>query len=162
VLPDPQKTTENEFRPPGRPAEWFTEWNWLKAQDRIKAITTYVESAKRQNPRLRKLPRQILDLIVFHKLHFFMPEGEARSVLPKAEVDLRSTGTRSASARSWRSRSLQRLADSLELSIFVKDILEQLHRENQSLDLEFLAEKSMMDIRRFLRSIRGVEPATID
>jgi endonuclease III len=134
----------------------------VKAQDRIKAITTYVESAKRQNHAFESYPREILDLIVFHKLHFFLPEGEAAHCFRR----LKSTFVDWNEIRISSVMEIQEVfngsADSLELSIFVKDVLEQLHRENQSLDLEFLANKSMVDIRRFLRSIRGVEPATID
>jgi len=135
----------------------------VKLEDRFKAIKSYVSSSYRRfSSAYRDYPKEILDLIVFHKLHFYMPEVEAQKSyrrLKTAFVDWNEV--RISSVKEIR-EVFDGVPDCLELSIFVKDFLEHLHLENQSVSLEFLVERNLGDIRRYLRGFKGVEPATID
>jgi endonuclease III len=133
----------------------------VKAHDRIKAIASFVQSSYR-NPTYRNYPREILDLILFHTMHFYMGEEEAFhrfQRLKDAFVDWNEVRISSV-------REIQEVFDgidgSLDLAIFIKDLLEHLHRENQSVNLEFLASKTLSDMRRYLRALKGVDPATIN
>lgn len=52
--------------------------------------------------------------------------------------------------------------DSLELAVFIKDFLEFIHRELHEVCLEKLREENLSEIRRFLKQIKGMKPATIE
>ena len=135
----------------------------MKAEERIKAISEFVQASyRRMNGVYRDYPRDILELIIFHKIHFHAPEQDALQCfrrLKTAFVDWNEVRISSL-------REIQEVfygtEDSLGLAIFVKDLLEHLHRQNQSTSLEFLADKNLADIRRYLRGIKGLDPATID
>ena len=135
----------------------------MKSADKLKAITSYVASSyRRLGSIFRNYPREILDLVIFHKINFYMPEGEALHAYRRLKTAFVDWNEVRISSVKEIQEVFQGVPDSLELAIFVKDFLEQLHRENQSVDLEFLAEQNLGDIRRYLRTVKGVDPATID
>jgi len=134
----------------------------LNAQDKLKSLKTYVTSSYRRiNSAYRNYPREILDLIVFHKLHFYMGAGEAVQAYRRLKTAFVDWNEVRISSVKEIQEVFEGVPDALELAIFVKDFLEQLHRENQSVSLEFLVEKNLADIRRYLKGIKGVDPATI-
>jgi endonuclease III len=135
----------------------------VKAQDRIKAITSFVESSYRQSQRaFRDYPQDILELILFHKMHFFMAEEEAVHRFHRLKETFVDWNEVRISSVKEIQEVFAGLEDALELSIFVKDLLEQVHRDQQSVSLEFLAARNLSDIRRYLRAFKGIDPATIN
>jgi len=134
----------------------------VNAQEKLKSISHYAASSyRRLGPAFRNYPRDILDLIVFHKFHFFMPEREAIQAFRRLKTAFVDWNEVRISSVKEIQEIFAGVPDSLELAIFVKDFLEQLHRENQSVSLEFLVEKNLAEIRKYLKGIRGVDPATI-
>src|SRR5690606_30917917 len=45
---------------------------------------------------------------------------------------------------------------------FIKDLLEHVHADRHQVDLEFLAEENLTDVRKYLRQVRNIEPASIE
>jgi len=134
----------------------------VKAQEKIKAITQHVETSYRRNSSgFKNYPTDILELIIFHKIHFYMPEAEALQCFRRMKNTFVDWNEVRISTVKEIQEVFNGVSDSLDLAIFIKDFLECLHRQNQSVSLEFLAEKNLGDIRRYLRGIRGVDPATI-
>jgi endonuclease III len=135
----------------------------VKAQEKLKTISHYVASSyRKRRAAFRNYPHDILDLVVFHKFHFYMSEREAIQAFRRLKTAFVDWNEVRISAVKEIQELFEGLPDALELAIFVKDFLEYLHRENQSVTLEFLGEKNLGDIRRYLRGIKGIEPATID
>ncbi len=135
----------------------------MKAQDKIRALTNFVETSSRPlNAAYRNYPKEILELVLFHKMHFYMSEEEALQRFRRLKTAFVDWNEVRISSVKEIQEVFEGIPDSLDLSIFVKDLLEQLHRQNQVMSLEFLAEKNLGDIRRYLRGIKGVDPATID
>lgn len=109
-----------------------------------------------------KYPSKILDLLIFHKLHLGLPTDEAMKSYQRLQegfVDWNETRISSV-------REIQEAMDfcpgSLELAVFVKDLLEFVHREHQDVGLEFLAEQNLGDIRQYLKQVKGVDSATVE
>ncbi len=135
----------------------------MKACERIKAITSFLETSYRRiHPAYRDYPRDILELILFHKMHFYMAEQEAVDRFRRLKAAFVDWNEVRISSVKEIQAAFDGVPDALDLSIFIKDLLEQLHRENQSVSLEFLAEKNLSDIRRYLRAFKGIDPATIN
>ena len=135
----------------------------MKAQDKIRAITNFVDSSHRQmSSAYRNYPKEVLELILFHKMHFYMPEEEALHRFRRLKTAFVDWNEVRISSVKEIQEVFEGIPDSLDLAIFIKDFLEQLHRENQSMSLEYLAQKTLGDIRRYLKGIKGVDPATID
>lgn len=107
-------------------------------------------------------PTDVVDLIVFHKLQLSMPfESALRSY--------RNLKTRFVDWNEVRVTSLREIQDvlasgpeSLEVSVFIKEFLEFVHRERQRVSLEFLMEENLGEIRSYLKKVRGLDPATVN
>lgn len=109
-----------------------------------------------------KYPSKILDLIIFHKLHLGLPTEDAMKSYQRLQerfVDWNETRVSSV-------REIQEAIDfcpgSLELAVFIKNLLEFVHREHQSVSLEFLAEQNLGDIRQYLKQFKGIDNATVE
>jgi endonuclease III len=114
-------------------------------------------------------PRELLDLIILHKLHLLLGPVEAWesfSALKAEFVDWNEVRVSPISEIQEHLRpasSHPSLTGSvLELSVFIKDLLEFVHQERHSLNLENLADENLTEIRRYLKQIRGMDPATIE
>ncbi|MBI4606657.1 MAG: hypothetical protein HY721_32235 [Planctomycetes bacterium] len=107
-------------------------------------------------------PSTVLDLIIFHKLHICLPAENAL----KSYRHLRSSFVDWNEVRISTVREIQEAlsapAGSLDIAVFIKDLLEFVHRERQDLNLEFLVEQTSTDIRRFLKQVRGLDTSTIE
>lgn len=107
-------------------------------------------------------PTDVAEILVYHRIHFHMAPGDAL----KSHRLLRSEFVDWNEVRISPIREIQEQVklgtDSLELSVYIKDTLEFVHRDRQSLDLEFLVEQTLTEIRRYLRQLRGIDPATIE
>jgi len=135
----------------------------VKPQERIKVISDYVETSyRRLEGTYKNYPRDILELIIFHKIHFFVPEQEALLCFRRLKTLFVDWNEVRISSLKEIQEAFAGTQDALELAIFVKDFLENLHRENQTVSLEFLAKKNLVDIRKYLRGLRGVDPATVN
>lgn len=134
----------------------------MKAQEKLRTVTGYANSSYRRfRNAYRNYPREVLDLIVLHKIHYYMPAAEALQAFRRLKTAFVDWNEVRISSVMEIQEVFDGVPDSLELAIFVKDFLEQLHRQNQSTSLEFLAEKNLEEIRRYLRGIKGVDSATI-
>ena len=134
----------------------------MKAEEKIKAISRHVASVYRRFDRaFKNYPKDILDLIVFHKFHFFMPEDDALQAYRRLKTSFVDWNEVRISSVKEIQEIFDGVPDALEIAIFVKDFLEFLHRENQSVSLEFLTQKTLAEIRRYLKQVKGIEPATI-
>ena len=51
--------------------------------------------------------------------------------------------------------------ESLQLAVFIKEFLEFVHQERQDISLEFLAERNLCEIRRYLRNVKGLDSSTV-
>lgn len=107
-------------------------------------------------------PWSFLDLIMFHKLHLSMSAEKAVKgfrALKESFVDWNEV--RISSVREIQ-EALAFCPGSLDLAVFVKDILEVLHRERQDVSLEFLAEMNLGEIRQFLKQFKRLDPSTAE
>jgi len=109
-----------------------------------------------------KYPSKILDLIIFHKLHLGLPtEGAMKSYQRLREGFVDWNETRISSVREIQ-EAIDFCPGSLELAVFIKNLLEFVHREHQDVSLEFLAEQNLGDIRQYLKQVKGVDNATVE
>ena len=135
----------------------------LKAQEKIKAIANFVETTKSiSKSAYQNYPREILELIIFHKIHFYMSAQDALQRFRRLKSSFVDWNELRISALKEIQDVFEGVEDSLDLAIFIKDLLELLHRENQTVSLEFLAEKPLSEIRRYLKEIKGLDPATVN
>ncbi|MGQ9592156.1 MAG: hypothetical protein ACUVYA_17890, partial [Planctomycetota bacterium] len=107
-------------------------------------------------------PTDVVDLIVFHKLELSMP-------FESALKSYRNLKTRFVDWNEVRVTSLREIQEvlapgpeSLGASVFIKEFLEFVHRERQRVSLEFLVEENFGEIRRYLKQVRGLDPATVN
>ena len=134
----------------------------MKTQAKLKSISRFISLSSRSlGPTLKEYPKEILDLVIFHKFHFFMGEKEALQAFRKLKSAFVDWNEVRISTVSEIHEVVSSIPDSLELAIFIKDLLEYLHRDRQTLSLEFLTEMNLSEIRKYLRGIKGVEPTTI-
>ena len=135
----------------------------LKPNDKLREITSHVRASTRLfSAALQKYPRDILDLLIYHKLHFHMsPRDAAERFRRLKNVFVDWNEVRISSIKEIQ-EVFHDTPDSLELAIFIKDFLEQIHRLHQTLSLEFLAEENSADIRKHLKELKGVDPSSID
>ncbi len=107
-------------------------------------------------------PSDIVDVIVFHKLHLGLPAGMAlRGYRALKEDFVDWNEVRISSVREIQ-EALSLSPGSLELAVFIKDLLELIHRERQDVSLEFLSEKNLGDIRRYLKQLKGMDNSTVE
>lgn len=133
----------------------------MKAADRVKSITRKVVSTYRNRSRF-EYPQDVLDLIIFHKIHFYMDGREALQAYRRLKSNFVDWNEVRISSIREIQEVLGNSPDVLELAIFIKDLLEFLHNERHSVDLEFLAEENISEIRRFLKQIKGMDATTIN
>lgn len=134
----------------------------MKLADRVKSITRHVVSSYKKGPGFKDYPREILDLVIFHKIHFYMAENEALQAYRRLKSNFVDWNEVRISSIREIQEILGNSADSLEVAIFIKGLLEFLHQQRHSVDLEFLAEQNISEIRRFLKQIKGMDAATIN
>jgi endonuclease-3 len=134
----------------------------VKLAEKVRAIAEQALQFGKHWTRTRgDYPSQILDLIIFHKLHSAMAADLAlKSYRQLREKFVDWNEVRISSVREIQ-EELAGAPDSLQLAVFIKDLLEFVHRERQDVSLEFLAEQNLGDIRRYLKQVRGLDSATV-
>lgn len=116
---------------------------------------------RRWAPAREGYPTEILDLIIFHKLHLSMDADDAlRSYRQLKEKFVDWNEVRISTVREIQEEIAS--SSTLELAVFVKDLLEFVHRERQYVSLEFLAEKNLGEIRKYLKQVKGIDSSTVD
>jgi endonuclease III len=143
----------------------------VKAPEKLRALTQVAARFGRrwspvgglsQEERKAGYPASVLDLIVFHKLHLSLSAASAlRSYRALKERFVDWNEVRISSVREIQ-EALSTAEGSLDLAVFVKDLLELIHRERQDLNLEFLVEENHGEIRRFLKQVRGLDSSTVE
>lgn len=135
----------------------------MKASEKVsQALKRVVKGEKARIASVAAYPDSILGTVIFHRLHLSTPADRA----------LASFGSLSTQFVDWneiRVSTIQEIrehlptgADSLDTAVFIKDFLEFVHRERQCIDLQYLVEENLSDVRRFLRQVRGIDASTID
>ena len=135
----------------------------MKAQEKLITIERKaLLLGKRLSPSIRDYPTDILDLIIFHKLHLAMPlESAIRSFRNLKAQFVDWNEVRVSTLREIQ-EEIGKTPDSLSLAVFIKDLLEFVHHEHQNLSLEFLAEQNLGEIRRYLKQVRGLDNSTVN
>lgn len=135
----------------------------MKVQDRLKGITRHIKASfKGFNFDSARYPRNILDLVVFHKIHLHLDQGNAAASYERIKTNFVDWNEIRISSILEIQEALGQGAESLAIAVFVKDLLDFLHKERQILDMEFLAEEPNAEIRRFLKLIKGIDPSTVN
>lgn len=113
-------------------------------------------------PGLAGYPVQIVDIIIFHKLHCVQPAGVAlKSYRQLREQFVDWNEVRISAVREIQG-ALAADPGSLELAVFIKDLLELIHRQHQGVSLEFLANENLSEIRKYLKQVKGMDSSTIE
>lgn len=136
----------------------------MKVQDRLKFIARHIKNSHKEFRSYENggYPRNILDLIIFHEIHFHMDEASAVQSFRRLKANFVDWNEVRISPIPEIQDALGQGSHSLAVAVFIKDLLDFLHHAKQSVDLEFLAEETITDIRRFLRQIKGIHPSTIN
>lgn len=134
----------------------------MKIVRQIQTIKRQAREFFRSSPRaVDDYPREVVDLIVFHKLHVAMDMEKAWKSYRQLKSEFVDWNEVRVSSLREIQEQLSSADDSLELAVFVKSFLEFLHSERQRLNLELLSDENLTEIRRYLRQIKGIEPATV-
>ena len=133
----------------------------MKANARLKTILQEAE-AFWNFPQTEAYPEDMVDLVIFHKLHFYMPPPKAWKCYQLLKSEFVDWNEVRISVVREIQEHLATARNSLEISVFVKDFLEFIHKECRRMSLEHLLEENLSDIRKFLKAVRAIEPATID
>ena len=137
-------------------------YNGVNAAEKVNVMAQKAAHfGRRWSPAREGYPTEVLDLIIFHKLHLSMGADDAlQSFRQLKEKFVDWNEVRISTVREIQ----EELASSstLELAVFIKDLLEFIHRERQFVSLEFLAEKNLGEIRKYLKQVKGIDSSTVD
>jgi hypothetical protein len=134
----------------------------VNAADKVNAMAQKAAHfGRRWSPAREGYPTDILDLIIFHKLHLSMGAEDAlKSFRQLKERFVDWNEVRISTVREIQDELSS--SSTLELAVFIKDMLEFVHRERQYVSLEFLAEKNLGEIRKYLKQVKGIDSSTVD
>jgi hypothetical protein len=107
-------------------------------------------------------PQSIVDLVIFHKLHFHMSPEQAWKCFAQLKSEFVDWNEVRISVVREIQEQLSDGRDSLELSVFVKDFLELIHSERRRVTLDPLIEENLTDIRKFFKKVKNLDTATVD
>ncbi len=134
----------------------------MKISKRLATIVDAAEEFCAPALKTGNYPETVLDLVIFHRMHFHMSPKKAK----KCYNHLKSRFVDWNEVRVSVVRDIQVVLrgsyDSLELTVFIKDFLDLIHKERRELSLESLRENNLREIRDFLKRIKGMKPATIE
>jgi endonuclease III len=132
----------------------------LKVHDRLKGVIDHAQATHRKL-RGNEYPPEILDLIIFHKIHLYLDEKTALQSFRRLKTNFVDWNEVRISSLPEIQEALAQAPSSLGVAVFIKDFLDYLHSCNQTMDLEFLAEENITEIRKFLRLIRSMNASTV-
>ncbi len=135
----------------------------MKAKEVLKDVWSHISKKETQiKTALENYPEEILDLVIFHKINFYLPPPEALQSFQRLKTDFVDWNEIRISPIPEIQEAIDAPDHSLSLAVFIKDLLDFLHHEKHTVSLESLAEENISDIRRFLKQIKGVESSTIN
>ena len=135
----------------------------VKIADRVEAAPSKdCPLCKTALSSLDSYPTNLLDLLIFHRIHFhMMPDLAVKSYRQLGSEFVDWNEVRISPIREIQEQ-VSKGHDSLQLSVFIKDLLEFVHHDKHTVGLESLAEENLTDIRRYLKQVRNMELASID
>lgn len=107
-------------------------------------------------------PVEIVDLIIFHKLHLTRPVDQALRSFHRLKDNFVDWNEVRVSTVREIQQEVVGTGENLSVAVFIKDFLEFVHRERQKVSLEFLVEENLGDIRRYLKQIKGIDRSTVE
>lgn len=107
-------------------------------------------------------PDTIIDLVIFHRLHFHMSPKLAKKCFKHLKSEFVDWNEVRVSVIRDIQIGLRASYESLALAVFIKDFLEFVHKELREITLDSLLENNLGEIREFLKRIKGMQSATID
>lgn len=135
----------------------------MKASDKVaQAVKKVQKGEKARNASLEAYPESILETVIFHRLHHSTSADKALKSFERLATEFVDWNEIRVSTIQEIREQLPSGANSLDTAVFIKDFLEFVHRERQCMDLEFLIELNLSDIRRFLKQVRGIDTSTVD
>ncbi len=135
----------------------------MKASDKVSQVVKKVlRGEKARNASIAAYPDSILETVIFHRLHHATSADKALKSFERLITEFVDWNEIRVSTIQEIREQLPSGANSLDTAVFIKDYLEFVHRERQCMDLEFLIEQNLSDIRRFLKQVRGIDASTID
>jgi hypothetical protein len=111
---------------------------------------------------LEAYPSSVIEILIYHRLHFHMSPGAALTAFERLRTEFVDWNELRVSPIREIQEQLRDGVDSLELSVFVKDLLEQVHSDRHKIDLDSILEGNLSDIRKHLKQVRDVEPSSIE
>lgn len=121
-----------------------------------------VRSLARRVEHSTAIPSGIVDMVIFHMLHLKLPVKRAEQSfmrLKRAFVDWNEA--RISTVQEVRSAlGFSKNADAVALAILT--FLDRIHRDRHQTSLEFLNELTIVQVRKYLRSLKSLNGATID
>ena len=134
----------------------------MKISKRLETIVDAAEKFCAPALKTDNYPETVLDLVIFHRMHFHMSPKKAKKCFDHLKSEFVDWNEVRVSVIRDIQIGLRGSYDSLELTVFIKDFLSLLHRERRELSLESLRENNLSEIRNFLKRIKGMQPATIE
>ena len=130
-----------------------------------KRLLTILDSAEKfcaPAVRTDNYPDSIVDLLIFHRMHFHMTPTKARRCFNHLKSEFVDWNEVRVSVIRDIQIGLRNSYDSLELAVFIKNFLEFIHGELREISLEYLREENLSETKQFLKQIKGIKPATIE
>jgi endonuclease III len=135
----------------------------LTAAEKVLALTEHaLKVCKRTTYTVETYPKDVLTIVLFHRIHLSMPWEKALKAYQALQHEFVDWNEIRVSSLRELQEHLRGADNQLELAVFIKDFLEHVQRERHNLCLESLVEENLTDVRRFFRSVRGIEAATVD
>ncbi|MBN1417265.1 MAG: hypothetical protein JXP34_00725 [Planctomycetes bacterium] len=104
----------------------------------------------------------MIDLIVFHRLHFHMSREAAWRVFARMKREFVDWNEVRVSSVQELLRVLPEADDPLVLVSFIKDLLALFHSTHHTLNGDLLDGMSPSEVRRYLGQVQGIERSTVD
>lgn len=134
----------------------------MKISKRLLTILDSAENFCAPALKTGNYPEEVVDLLIYHRMHFHMTPRKARQCFNRLKSDFVDWNEVRVSVIRDIQVVLRNSYDSLELTVFIKDFLEFIHRELHVISLESLRENNLSEIKNFLKRIKGMPPATIE
>ena len=132
------------------------------AEKLARAIAAAKKDESARSTSVAEWPETIVEAVIYHRLHIGMCARDALKSFRMLEDEFVDWNeVRVSTIKEIREQPPDGGA-SLDTAGVSKDFLEHVFRERQRIDLEYLDEATLTEARKFLRQIRGIDPATIE
>ncbi len=131
---------------------------WLKLDKKQEAIRSIV----RRVPRSVKVPDDIIELIIFHMLHFEMSIEAAEKCFNKLKRSFVDWNEFRVSSVWEIERYLESAREALPLAKQLQELLIRVHKDRSVLSLEFLVELPKAGFRKYFKGLDFIDRSTIE